>query len=383
MMIGSYPRTPGRINGGVAAAMMYLSGELARTSGIELIGVRIAKDEADASDASQFDWTIVDLPLGRLSLSTLYGRQRKRLAELVARYNPDILHAQGADIAGFLAVRSTVPSVITIHGLLAECARFQSNPVERARATLAAAVTERSTVLRATDLIAISPYVTAYYADGIRGRVHDVPNPVAASYFEMPRAPEPGRFLYAGRIANGKGLVELIQAYASVRQPHWSLVLAGATPDSAYEGRLRSLTAALGVSASVHFRGLLDEATLMQEFSVAQSLVLPSFQETAPMVVQQAMAAGLAVVATKVGGIPFQVDHGTTGLLFDAGDAVALGRHLKAVGDDPQLARELGAAAKVAAEARYRAGVVADATAAVYRGILERSGSRISRASAT
>jgi glycosyltransferase involved in cell wall biosynthesis len=370
LMVGPYPRTPDRINGGVAAALMYLSEALVASGEIELVGVRISKDEADASESSKFGWTMRDLPLGRLSLTTLYRRQVSRFAELIREFEPDIVHAQGADIGGYVAVRSGKPTVVTVHGLLAECARFQTEFASRLRASLAAAVTERATIRRAPHLIAITPYVTRYYSGDITGKVHDIPNAISHSFFDVTPAPESGRFLYAGRISNGKGLVELLQAFVRTAAPHWTLVLAGATGDPGYESMLREQVRAADVGDRIRFAGLLDEATLLREFAVAQALVLPSFQETAPMVVQQSMAAGLPVIATNVGGIPHQLSHNATGLVFEAGNVAQLADLMGQVASRPEWARGLGAAARAEARQRYRAGAVADATIAVYREML-------------
>jgi len=369
-MIGPFPREPDRINGGVAAALMYLSEALSIRTDVELIGVRIAKDESDICASGRYSWAMVDLPLGRLSLSTLYRRQLARLKQIVGHFRPDIVHAHGTDIAGFLAVRAGVPAVVTVHGLLAECARFHTNLAARIRAALAAAVTERPTVRSASDLIAISPFVAQYYGAEIRGRVHNIPNAIASEYFNIRRKVEPGLFLYAGRIANGKGLVELLSAVASLDNERVRLVLAGATPDPEYERMLRMEAKRLGVSQKVQFAGLLDEPALTAEFARAQALILPSHQETAPMVVQQAMAAGLVVVATRVGGIPYQIVDGRTGLLFDVGDATRLGSHLARILAEPGYGEELGQEAKRDALKLYPAAVVASATAAVYRDIL-------------
>lgn len=370
LMIGPYPREPDRINGGVASALMYLSNALAIRNDVELIGVRIAKDVRDTCASSRYSWTMEDLPLGRFSLSTLYRRQLARLEQIIRHYRPDIVHAHGTDIAGFLAVQVGVPAVVTVHGLLGECARFQTRIPARIRAALAAAVTERQTVRSASDLIAISPFVTQYYGTEIRGRIHCIPNAIASEYFEIQRHVEPGRLLYAGRIANGKGLVELLSATATLRDERVNLVLAGATPDPAYERMLRMEASRLGVAGRVRFAGLLDEAALIAEFARAQALILPSHQETAPMVVQQAMAGGLPVIATRVGGIPHQIADGRTGLLFNSGDATRLGGHLARIVAEPGLGEELGQAAKRDALKHYRADVVASATASVYRDML-------------
>lgn len=367
MMVGPFPRSPARIDGGVASAVTYLSQALAKRADIDLVGVRIAKDQNDACEVDKYDFPMVDLQLGRLGLSTLYRQQQRQLGELIAHFRPDIIHGQESDIAGFLAVRSGLPAVVTVHGLLGECAKFQTDRVTRVRAILAAKLTERSTIRAAKHLIVISPYVTRYYEKEIRGRTHHVPNAVSSSFFAVARRPERGRFLYAGRIANGKGLLDLLQSVARCGDKVEKLVLAGATPDPAYELSVRQEVERLELGARVTFAGLLDEKALHDEISRASALVLPSYQETAPMVVQEAMAAGLAVIATTVGGICDQVESGATGLLFKPADVDGLAGLLARLCEDPALCQRLGAAAKAVAERRYRAGAVASATAAVYR----------------
>jgi glycosyltransferase involved in cell wall biosynthesis len=338
--------------------------------GIELVGVRITRDGTGTHESTEFGWPVADLSLGRLSLSTFYRRQKHRLSNLIRQYRPDIVHGQGTDVAGFLAVGCGLPSVVTVHGLLGECAKYQTNPATKARAVLSGLLTERHTVRRATDLIAISPYVTRYYESELRGRVHEVPNAVAPSFFGVRRAPERGRLLFAGRIANGKGLVELLRAVALNQATVTKVVLAGSAPDPAYADFVRKEAELLGLTGRVEFAGLLDEPSLLEEFALAEALVLPSYQETAPMVIQQAMAAGLAVLATNVGGVPFQIQHDVMGLLFGAGDVAQLAGLLGRLGDDPSLSRRLGEAAKIAAVARYDASTVARATIAVYQSIL-------------
>lgn len=370
-MIGPYPESPDRIDGGVAAAIMYLSQELASRSDVELIGARIARKGDESREDSSLGWPVVDLPLGRLSLSTFYRRQRLRLSNLLRRYDPHIVHAQGADLAGLLAVNCGRPAVVTVHGLLGECAKYQTDPASKLRATLAALLTERRTIRRTTDLIAISPYVARYYRGEIRGRVHEIPNAVAAGFFRVHRRAQRGRLLFAGRIANGKGLLELLRAVAQNASTVTKLVLAGATPDHAYGIQLRKEADALGLRDRVNFAGLLTEPELVEEFARAEALVLPSHQETAPMVVQQAMAAGLAIIATTVGGIPHQIRHEDSGLLFGAGDVGTLAGLISRLGNDATLSPRLGEAARAIATTRYQAGAVADATLSVYRAAMD------------
>jgi hypothetical protein len=86
MMIGPYPRSPDRIDGGVAAAMMYLSKAIAVQSDVELIGARIARDGVDSGEDRGLGWMVVDVPLGHLSLSSLFRRQIRHLEALLQRH---------------------------------------------------------------------------------------------------------------------------------------------------------------------------------------------------------------------------------------------------------------------------------------------------------
>jgi glycosyltransferase involved in cell wall biosynthesis len=234
---------------------------------------------------------------------------------------------------------------------------------------MTARLTERNTIRRAEHLIAISPYVTRYYQHEISGRVYDIPNAVAPSFFDISRSPEAGRLLYAGRISNGKGLPDLLRAIARIPAAVSHLVLAGANHDTAYGEFLKKMIADLGLGETVVFAGLLDEPELLEEFRKATALVLPSHQETAPMVVQQAMAAGLPVVATNVGGIPAQIEHEVTGLMFRPGDVGNLSELLARICSDAQVGARLAQSAKRSAAVRFSAISVAQATLSVYRSI--------------
>ena len=377
MMIGPYPRSPDRIDGGAASALTYLSQALVAEPGVELVGVRIAADGDGPRRRVDFGWPMADLSLGSLGLSTLFWRQRRQLEGLLQQYRPNIVHGQGVDLAGFLAVRCGLPAVVTVHGIPGEETKYQSDGVSRARAMLTSLLIERFTVRRAVELISISPYVTEHYGRRVTGRVHEIPNAIASSYFGVRRAPERGRLLFAGRIIKRKGVLDLIRAVARNPGTVSKIVLAGNAPDRAYESAVRQEVDQSGLAGRVEFAGLLDDAALLDQFARAEALVLPSYQETAPMVVQQAMAAGLTVVASKICGVPYQVQHDATGLLFDAGDVDQLAALLRRLGDDPSLSQRLGDAAKSMAIARYHASTVARATCSTYRTVLARSQVRV------
>lgn len=370
MMLGPYPRSRRRVDGGVAAATMYVSQALTRLPGVELIGVRVAGARLSRGQADDLGWPVHDLELARFSVSTLFRRQQRQLAALIRQFKPDLIHAQGADASGYLAVRSDCPAVVTIHGILVECAKFQTNVIKRIRELTQAHITERYVVERAANVVAINPYVSDYYSGRLKGSIFDIPNAVSARFFEIERRPEARRLLFAGRISKGKGLIDLVRAVALQPGVIGKVVLAGSTPDREFESELRGEIRRNGLENKFELPGLLDEDSLLTEFSRASALVLPSYQETAPMVIQQAMAAGLPVIATRVGGIPFQIEHDSGGLLFESGDVSGLAGQCERLLGNSRLAADLAATARARALESFTAEKVGQATRAVYQKIL-------------
>jgi glycosyltransferase involved in cell wall biosynthesis len=94
----------------------------------------------------------------------------------------------------------------------------------------------------------------------------------------------------------------------------------------------------------VKYFGLVDEDTKLQLFSEANIFVLPSYSEGLPYGIIEAMAAGLPIVATNIGGIPEVVTHGENGFLFKPGDIDALVKNIKIFVNNPSLIHLMGEA---------------------------------------
>src|SRR5439155_17641773 len=111
-----------------------------------------------------------------------------------------------------------------------------------------------------------------------------------------------------------------------------------------------------------------------ERLAAADIFVLPSRSEAFPNALLEAMAAGLPVVASAVGGILEIVEHGRTGLLVPPGDASALADRLMRVMADPALGRRLGDRARAEVEAQYSFDRMVAAFEDVYLGELARRG---------
>lgn len=162
---------------------------------------------------------------------------------------------------------------------------------------------------------------------------------------ELPVAPQPKRppeLLCVGRLSPEKGHLVLIEALDELqrRGTAFRCTLVG---DGPLRPTIESELARRGLSKQVHLTGSLDPGQVDHQYATAGAVVLASFSEGVPVVLMEAMARGIPVVATHVGGIGELVESGVNGLLVHAGDAQALAAALHSILSDADFARSLGA----------------------------------------
>lgn len=131
-----------------------------------------------------------------------------------------------------------------------------------------------------------------------------------------------------------------LRAFSLVRRavPHARLVIAGEGGELA---RLRALADALGIAQAVSFAGALDQEGMARLYHGADAVLNPSLADNLPVSVLEALASGVPVVSTNVGGIGWLLEHGVTGLLTAPGDAQAMARHLIAILHDSEEAQRM------------------------------------------
>jgi glycosyltransferase involved in cell wall biosynthesis len=182
-------------------------------------------------------------------------------------------------------------------------------------------------------------------------KVAVVPNGLDAARFAAARGPRPlRRVVMVSNLRPEKGHDVLIDAAVQVlvRFPDARFHLIGG---GAERQRLAALADSRGVSHAVSFRG--HSEAIPEELAAADVFVLPSRSEALPNAVLEAMAAGLPVVASAVGGIPDVIEDDKTGLLVPAADPHALAAAVIRLMGDEALAARLGAAARAHVDGRY------------------------------
>jgi glycosyltransferase involved in cell wall biosynthesis len=180
------------------------------------------------------------------------------------------------------------------------------------------------------------------------------------------------RVLFLGRFDEKKGIFDLARAVPNVLEvlPDTVLVLAG---DGRQE-EVRKLVRELGVEKQVRLPGWLDGEAKEAALAAASVLVLPSYHEGLPVSLLEAMAAGVPVVATRVGGIPELLREGECGVLVEPGDVVALATALVEVLKRKELRERLREKAFARVREAYSEEVVFGKLDELYRGLLEGTG---------
>jgi glycosyltransferase involved in cell wall biosynthesis len=380
-----YPTDPRRIPGGLRAVAYNLVQGLREWPDLDVHVVHCHSEVDRDRDVVDGNVTVHyrAMPRQRLVPNTL--RAIGRVEGLLRELEPDVVNAHVAHYA-VAALRAGYTPLLTIHGVLEREAQiYKSTLFDRGRFVLETWL-ERYALRRVRDVVAISPYVLEQYRTGSRARFHRIDNPLPNEFFTVPdlTAPpsrstfgarderrgdgaEEGRLLYAGTIDERKNVLDLLRALLIVRQDKPDVVLrvAGRTTSAAYDRAVREFVAAQGLQRNVEFLGLQDKDRLLDEYARCAVVLLASVQETAPMTVIEAMAAGKPVVATRVGGVPHLVENGSSGFTVAAGDVESLASRVLTLLDDRDLRRRMGQRGRELAQ-RFRVETVADAYRRLY-----------------
>ncbi len=322
---------------------------------------------------------------GRPSAAAVVGMFWNRgaaaaFSSVLARFRPDVVHCHG--IGRHLspsilpeAKRRGVPVVVTAHDYSPVCpcvtlirgGKEVCSPRACGRRVFGGAILHRCiqaslprSILGSLEatyqglLVQLGGYVhTTICPSRFMAGVLSDHGPAGSEFVVLPNAvpetPVPNRnrehggpFVVAGRLTPEKGAAT---ALAAARLAGVPIVVAGTGP------LLESLAAQYTEGT---FAGLLDQGSLKNLLSSATAVVVPSqWFENASMSVLEAMAAGVPVVASRIGGIPEQITDGREGLLVPPGDAEALAAAMRRLWNEPELAMQMGAKARQTARERF------------------------------
>jgi glycosyltransferase involved in cell wall biosynthesis len=291
---------------------------------------------------------------------------RRKLSEI----RPDVVHGQGTERdCAISAVFSGYPNVLTIHGNLRLISKV--NGAKPFSYLWLGARLETLTIPRSNGVVCI----TRYTEDAVRDlakRTWVVPNAVDASFFGVdarPSAEKPPRVLCVGHICLRKNQNAFIRALDSLAaRRKFELVLLGdAVPGRPYDDAFLKL---VRERSWCNYGGLAGREKLKEYLNDATALALPSLEDNCPMVVLEAMAAGVPVMAARVGGLPELIEEGVTGFFCDPLDAGSMSATLEKILQSNSALIDLAKGAKERAFTRFHPRAVAERHVEIYREVL-------------
>jgi len=340
LIIGTIPQDLTKVKGGVQSVIVNLLEGMKSIPGIE-VSVFSLNKEIEKPSSLQFSSQIkiFYFPFGRIKsvkLGMLF-HGRRQLRQFINQAQPDLIHFQGSGSLLLLSLGLDEKKVIiTSHGILGEELKHQKS----ARPTLnhlLVILIERALLRRFRHIVFISDYSKNYYFQ--KGLVEKkkaiwrvIYNPVALRFFASPgqsfspllARKKTGRaiFVYVGAVIPRKGVDVLIRSFEKARSKglDFELRIIGGWNSRRYERKLHRIVSRTGLEENISFLGWLDQEGVFAELQKAAVFVLPSFQETLPVSVAEALSLGKIVLASNVGGVSEMITNKENGIMFNRGD---------------------------------------------------------------
>ncbi|MDE2125773.1 MAG: glycosyltransferase family 4 protein [Armatimonadetes bacterium] len=347
--------------------ILHLASSL-RIGGLEQFVVRLAayqRSQAQTSEILTFrDGSLRDAARSA-GLNPVVVQARSRAVRVVAaavkmrRFRPSIIHAHNPTTLHYARIGARVAGaalVLTDHGQGVTPGRTASESEWRSVQAIAA----------------VSSAVAERHAGRRGSLVRVIPNGVASSGSSLSREAARERLglgeelaaIIVARIDGAKGHDTLLRALALL--PPESRVLAIAAGDGARRAEMEQLAAELALNGG-RIRFLGARTDVPELLAAGDIFVLPSLSEGMPLSVLEAMAAGLPVLASRVGGLPDLVADGETGRLLEPGDATQLAAALQSLEASPALRMQWGCNGRHRVERQFSFSAMADAYGRLYR----------------
>jgi len=300
------------------------------------------------------------------------GRPLLDCLRVIDEFQPDLIHVHGTEgFYGLLGGRTDKPVVISLQGILSEYAKVYWGSILWWRRPffpreLLLHTRMRFNAFRETKIMRMNRYFTGrtHWDREILFRI----NPRATFFSDGARLLRPEFYgpewsleastrhrLYTTVTPRPyKGTDTLIEALGLIRRdyPSARLCIGGYLPEHGIGGYFRRRIRELGLTDHVELAGFVEAKEIVSQLRAAHVYILGSHIENSPNSVAEAQTVGTPCVATSAGGTPSMVQDEISGLLYQAGDAVALARALDKIFSDDDLARALSKAERATAQQR-------------------------------
>lgn len=336
IQIGPYPQSSDCIRGGVEASVYGLAQEQSKSFEVHVFDFpRISETDRVERDGN----VIVHRFCNRGSRQISTVRQAKRVVQEILALSPDVCHIHGTGLFAWLIymwLRNACKVVVTIHGLVLvekrNLLKHKPSP-KRLFQYFYQGMVEKIFLSQIPVAIVDTEYVKGMveqYPIKKKPVLFVVPQGVNEDFFSLQCSAESNVLLSVGSMGERKGHLFTLKAFELLREQgiDCKLTIAGVVANQSYYERL-----CRAVDESVYKKDVelfidLPSDKLEQLYQESHVFVLHSQEESQGIVFAEAMATGMPVVSTRVGGIPFVVQHEETGLLSDYTDVKSFAAHV-------------------------------------------------------
>ena len=329
VQIGPYPISPECIHGGVEASVYGLVQELAKNHIVDVFDIpRLGeKDRVERYG---------NLTIHRYANPGKHNKDAVlRLKEMerdIVALGPEVCHVHGTNAINkeiyFALQQHGIKMMLTVHGILHEekkQALLRKPSLKALYQYIVQSRDERELLESAPRIIVDTAYVEdklkAYGLKHVPG-MHVIPQGIDEVYYSIQCNPKSNVILCVGAIAPRKGHIYTVDMFNRLRAKgvDAKLRIIGSLADKAYYEQLKQKISNSLCRNDISLEANLPREELLKAYAEAKLFVLHSREESQGIVFAEAMATGLPVVATKIGGIPYVVADGKCGLLCPYGD---------------------------------------------------------------
>lgn len=362
VQIGPFPLSYNSGRGGVEASVMGLSHELSKKYEVHVFDVPRIGVETGIEEDGQL---IIHRYCNNGRYHFISAISVNKVAKDIIALTPDICHIHGTSLFSWLIYRELKKAhfqvVVTVHGLA--CVEKRNSlrkkvTIKRLMQLLYQGWVERSFLNKLSMVIVDTEYVrdkVNSYLVRHRPVIHVIPQGIREEFFSISGFPNSRMLLSVGAIGERKGHMITLKAFEQVRKNgiDSSLVIAGVVSDQSYLENLKKAIDNSEFKKDVFLCLNASDDDLIELYKKARLFVLHSEEESQGIAFVEAMAAGLPVVATEVGGVPYVVRHQKTGLLSRYGCLKDFADNIQRLLVDDILWKKFSQASRIVAQSYH------------------------------
>lgn len=343
----------GKDYGGVAVHVKYLHTHLSNYNDIKIDLVTFGHKNK-IYEKNGIKYTVLKrMKFGKILFPLEMFYDLFRLERVVKKINPDLIHIQSTiplfSLLGIHIIKK-YPILITLHGYIKEEYKFHVG-IKKILNRIFGVPLERLALLKIPYIITVCPQIKNLIKKITKSKIFVIPNGINFKNIQkiqpVKKYDNPTIY-YMGVLNKRKGVHDLIKATTLVKNKvkNVKLFIAGTGP---YINKLKQLVADEDLKDDVTFLGFLSEQEKFIYMKSTDIFVLPTYWESFPFVLIEALACGKPIVTTDVAGNPFAVSNGVNGFLVKPGDWKQIAERLITLLTDKDLIKKMGRQSEIKA----------------------------------